>query len=81
MSIELNTTMEDMKKHLTLYLKTTHSEENLSAARLFSQEYYHQKSKVPDFLSCTSLYFVVEKKLSATVISIKRNRLINLFIY
>lgn len=81
MSIELNTTIEDMKKRLMLLLKVTQGEENLSAARLFSQEYYQQKSKVPEFLSRTSLYYVVEKRLQATVISIKRNRFINLFIY
>lgn len=81
MSIELNTTMGDMKKRLMLLLKATREKENLSAARLFSQEYYQQKSKVPEFLSRTSLYYVVEKRLQATVISIKRNRFINLFIY
>lgn len=81
MSIELNTTMGDMKKRLMLLLKATREEENLFAARLFSQEYYQQKSKVPEFLSRTSLYYVVEKRLQATVISIKRNRFINLFIY
>ena len=81
MSIELNTTMEDMKKRLMLLLRAMREEENLSAARLFSQEYYQQKSKVPEFLSRASLYYVVEKRLQATVISIRRNRFINLCIY
>lgn len=67
MNITLNTTMKDLRARYTLYLKSRYGKDDISAAPLFSPEHYYLRSQVQTFLSRTSIYSIVEKRLSAVI--------------
>ena len=67
MNITLNTTMKDFRARYALYLEMRYGKNDTYAAPLFSLEHYHQRSQVQTFLSRTSIYSIVEKRLSAVI--------------
>ena len=67
MNITLNTTMKDFRARYALYLKVQYGKDDTYAAPLFSPEHYHERSQVADFLFRTSIYHIVEKRLSAVI--------------
>lgn len=67
MNITLNTTMKDFRARYALYLEARYGKEDGYAAPLFSSEHYQQRSQVQAFLSRTSIYYIVEKRLYAVI--------------
>lgn len=65
MPFDINMTIKDLRDRHIYFLKKAQEKEkqHLFAAILFSQEHFQAKSKEQEFLSRTSLYYVVENRL------------------